>query len=323
MRCRLTATAIAVAVVGGLGAPSPAHATHTKLLTLAARVCPSFVSITANTARNNIMESLEDLGADSPYKPVGPFPKVMDPDVEAAAQPDCEPLANWNFTLGKGYKTRAVSGSFGSLSIVTDPIFRRVATQASVPLLSDLSVDTGRTIQGATTIELTDAEVAQANNSNLWVQGGTQTAPVADPDVYAFGALRCATDNVNGDNVEYVAYPTGKNHVFCFAYYVSPAPTAGTINIVKKLTPADAPSPGDPVPGRRLLRRGRPVHDQGERQEPRAAPASSAPAAGRGASMRSSRPGSCSPTCAARPRTGAPPPSTVARCRSRCCRGTP
>jgi len=96
---------------------------------------------------------------------------------------------------------------------------------------------------------LTDDEVAQATKSNLWVQGGTQTAPVADPDVYAFGALRCATDNVNGDNVEYVAYPTGKNHVFCFAYYVSPAPTAGTINVVKKLIPTDAPSQEIPFQG--------------------------------------------------------------------------
>jgi hypothetical protein len=193
----------------------------------------------------------------------------MDPDVEARVQPDCRPLANWNFTLGKAYKTRAVSGSFGSLSIVTDPIFRTVATQDSVPLLSDLSVDTGRTIQGATTIELTPDEVAQANNSNLWVQGGTQTAPVADPDTYAFGALRCATDNVNGDNVEYVAYPTGKNHVFCFAYYVSPAPTAGTIKIVKTVSPDSPPAQDFPFQGRRLLRAGRRLHDQRERQEGR------------------------------------------------------
>jgi hypothetical protein len=249
MRCRLAAIATAIGALGGLGLPAPALATHTKLLTVAARVCPSFASITANTARNNIMESLEDLGVDSPYKPVGSIPKVMDPDVEARVQPDCQPLANWNFTLGKGYKTRAVSGSFGSLSIVTDPIFRTVATQDSVPLLSDLSVDTGRTIQGATTIELTDAEVAQANNSSLWVQGGTQTAPVADPDTYAFGALRCATDNVNGDNVEYVAYPTGKNHVFCFAYYVSPAPTAGTIKVVKTVTPDTVPAQDFPFQG--------------------------------------------------------------------------
>ena len=248
-RRRVGLAVMTIALLGGWSAPPAALATHEKLLTVAARVCPSFASITANTARNNIMESLEDLGADSPYKPVGKIVKVMDPDVEAAVQPECKPLANWNFTLGKGYKTRAVSGSFGSLSIVTDPIFRTVTSQDSVPLLSDLSVDTGRTIYGATTLTLTDDEVAQANKSNLWVQGGTQSAPVADPDTYAFGALRCATDNVNGDNVEYVAYPTGKNHVFCFAYYVSPAPTAGTIKIVKSVSPDSVPAQDFPFQG--------------------------------------------------------------------------
>jgi Domain of unknown function DUF11 len=248
-RGTLRAAVAAIALVSGMVAPTEALATHEKLLTLAARVCPSFASITANTARNNIMESLEDLGANSPYKPVGSIPKVMDPDVEAAVQPDCEPLANWKFTLGKDYKTRAVSGSFGSLSIVTDPIFRSATSLASVPLLTDLSADTGRTIQGAVTIKLIDDEVAQADKSDLWVQGGTQTAPVADPDTYAFGALRCATDNVNGDNVEYVAYPTGKNHVFCFAYYVSPAPTAGTIKIVKTVSPDTVPAQDFPFQG--------------------------------------------------------------------------
>ncbi len=52
---------------------------------------------------------------------------------------------------------------------------------------------------------------------------------------YGFGALRCAVDNVNGDNVEYVAYPAGVTHVFCFAYYVLPPPTSGTIVIRKQV----------------------------------------------------------------------------------------
>ena len=248
-RRTLVTVVAATALMTGMAAPPEALATHEKLLTLAARVCPSFDSITANTARNNIMESLEDLGADSPYQPVGDIPKVMDPKVEADFQPRCQPLANWKFTLGKDYTTRAISGSFGSLSTVDEPIFRTVTTEASVPLLSDLSVDTGDTIQGATTIELSSAELAQANASDLWVQGGTRTEPVDDPDTYAFGALRCATDNVNGDNVEYVAYPTGKTHVFCFAYYVSPAPTAGTINIVKTVSPDTVPAQDFPFQG--------------------------------------------------------------------------
>ncbi|MBE2319288.1 hypothetical protein DVA67_025145 [Solirubrobacter sp. CPCC 204708] len=58
------------------------------------------------------------------------------------------------------------------------------------------------------------------------------------PSQYGFGALRCAIDNYNGDNVEYIAYPLGARHVFCFAYYVTPPPTSGTIVVRKQL---DAP----------------------------------------------------------------------------------
>ena len=36
-------------------------------VTIAARECPEYTDITANRARNDIQESLEDLGADTPY----------------------------------------------------------------------------------------------------------------------------------------------------------------------------------------------------------------------------------------------------------------
>ena len=62
------------------------------------------------------------------------------------------------------------------------------------------------------------------------------TPITGNPNEYAFGALRCATDNLNGDNVEWIAYPAGGvNHVFCFAYYVMPAPTSGTIVVEKQI----------------------------------------------------------------------------------------
>ncbi len=69
------------------------------------------------------------------------------------------------------------------------------------------------------------------------------TPITGDPNTYAFGALRCATDNLNGDNVEWIAYPDGGvEHVFCFAYYVSPAPTSGTIIVEKRIVaPAGTP----------------------------------------------------------------------------------
>ncbi len=51
----------------------------------------------------------------------------------------------------------------------------------------------------------------------------------------AFGALRCAIDNLNGDNVEWIQFPAGSRHVLCYAYYVTPPPTSGTIIIKKQV----------------------------------------------------------------------------------------
>lgn len=90
---------------------------------------------------------------------------------------------------------------------------------------------------GAFAVPLTDKQVERLKEGKkLWVQGGTPDDPVLDklaPSTYAFGALRCTVDNVNGDNVEFLAFPEGSRHVFCFAYYVVPPPTSGTI-IVRK-----------------------------------------------------------------------------------------
>jgi hypothetical protein len=69
------------------------------------------------------------------------------------------------------------------------------------------------------TITLTEEQAKLAATGNtLWLQGGTPTDPVLDklyPNQYGFGALRCAIDNLNGDNVEWIAYPTGARHVLC------------------------------------------------------------------------------------------------------------
>ena len=77
--------------------------------------------------------------------------------------------------------------------------------------------------------------------------GGTLTAPVGVSTEYAFGALRCGVDNLNGDNVEFVSYPSGVTHVFCFAYYVKPPPTSGTIIVRKELRDAPANTPTQTV----------------------------------------------------------------------------
>jgi Domain of unknown function DUF11 len=234
-----------VVLVAALAGASPASASHIRYVTFAARYCPTYDAINANEARNNIQESLKPLGANTPYGPND----AMDPVVEQTHQPLCKPLAGWKFTLGTGYQSRAVPGPWGNLSKVTGTYPdappaspNPVTTLASTDLLNPNGVKTG-TIDGAVTLQLTEDQVNQASKANsLWVMGGTPTDPVATPANYAFGALRCGVDNLNGDNVEWVTFPSDSIHVFCFAYYVTPPPPAGTIIVRKRLTvPPDAP----------------------------------------------------------------------------------
>jgi uncharacterized repeat protein (TIGR01451 family) len=209
-----------------------------RLVTYAARSCPAYTDITANLARNNIQESLRDLGADTLYTSGEP----ISPAKEQAGQPNCTPIADWRLTLGTNYQTRAVDGPWGSLSKVLNPYATSIVTQASTPLLDSHGRATGAQLPGAVTVALTDDQAKRATtSSSLWVQGGTPGDPVLDqvfPGEYGFGALRCAIDNLNGDNVEWIAYPSSATHVFCFAYYVRPPPDAGTI-VVRKVV--DAP----------------------------------------------------------------------------------
>ena len=213
-----------------------AYAQQGRLVTIAARSCPAYTDITANRARNDIMESLKNLGRDTPYGQDG-RPLLVDPKTEAEFQKACSPISNWQFTLGTGYRTRAIDGVWGSLSIVTKPFDTSIVTKDSVPLLEASGEPSGETIAGATTITLTDDQSKlAADQSKLWIQGGTPTQPITDPVTYGFGALRCATDNLNGDNVEWISYPVTDAHVFCFAYYVKPAPTSGTIVVRKEVS---------------------------------------------------------------------------------------
>jgi uncharacterized repeat protein (TIGR01451 family) len=241
---RLVAIAATVLVAGVAAAPAhgqdetspsaPSAKPVTRLVTYAARVCDRYTDVTANLARNDIQESLEDLGPDSLYRPG----EAISAAKEAAGQPACRPLPNWQFTLGTSYQTRAVLGPWGALARVLNPYTTSIVTQAAVPLLNAVGNDTGASLAGAVTVALTPDQADRASKSSgLWLQGGTPTDPVLDqryPGEYGFAALRCAVDNLNGDNVEWIAYPEGATHVFCFAYYVKPPPTSGTI-IVRKV----------------------------------------------------------------------------------------
>ncbi len=135
-----------------------------------------------------------------------------------------------------------------------------ITTLASVPERDARASASRRApIAGATTIELTatQAELA-AKSSSLWIQGGTPTDPVlagipAFADEFGFGALRCAIDNLNGDNVEWIQFPAGSRHVYCYAYYVTPPPTSGTIIIRKQVTRPAERRPDLHVRGQHLV----------------------------------------------------------------------
>jgi len=233
----LVASCALIAALGSGVAVADSHGNgggSDLFVTVAARSCPSYTDITGNLARNDIQESLRDLGPDTPYVSGEP----INPVKEADNQPNCSPISNWSFTLGTGIGG-AVKGTWGSLSFVSHPFSTSVVTQPSTPMLDDQGQTVlGQSIAGAVTIELNQDEQQAAAQHNLWIQGGTVDDPVLDklyPGTYGFGALRCAVDNLNGDNVETVNFPTGSRHVFCYAYYVIPPPSSGTLIIRKEV----------------------------------------------------------------------------------------
>lgn len=208
-------------------------------VTFVARACSTYDEIFANRNRNNLMQSLEDLGPDSPYRAGD---QVL-PTVEARAPQDrCRPLVGWRFTLGAGRASARDSGPWGSLSRVSTPYATEVSTRDSVPLVNVMGGPTGMSIEGAVTVELTEAQAARSiQPGRLWVQGGVPTDPVLSGlfgDRFSFAALRCATDVLNGDNVEWISFPSGQTTVYCFAYYVEERPERGTIEIVKEVSSA-------------------------------------------------------------------------------------
>ena len=111
-----TATLLAgSALLGVAAAPAASAATPTYQVTFVSRVCPTYGDIMANRARNNIQESLRDLGKDTVYTSGQP----ISPALEAPNNPACVPLDDWQFTLGTGYTGKTPATDY--LSTVTNP----------------------------------------------------------------------------------------------------------------------------------------------------------------------------------------------------------
>ncbi len=208
-------------------------------VTYVARVCDSYSDIMANKARNNIQESLFNLGPDSSYAPSD----IVEPAAEAAGSPQCRPMSDWRFSTGSAITGK--SPSTDNLSIVRGLFRSDIVTQAETTLRDALGQpipgENGQpqTIEGAVTVQLSGAEASWVRGGrSLWVQGGSPEAPLNGRSDIGFGALRCAHDALNGDNVDAVTFPQSRTHVFCYYYAVTPPPPPGTITVVKQLAGA-------------------------------------------------------------------------------------
>ena len=220
--------------IAGLTHKRAPKADDDLLVTFVARTCEEYSQVMANKARNNLQESLRDLGPDSNYASSEAVSAAK--EQAGTSVPPCKPLPDWTFSTGTGHTGRQPSTQ--NLSTVTGPIRGDITTHASTPELDDQGNDTGRTLHGAVTVRLNERELAALASGSLWVQGGTPSEPLnGKQEQYGFAALRCAQDAVNGDNVEYVTYPAATRHTFCYYYAVSPPPDSGAIKVVKKIAP--------------------------------------------------------------------------------------
>ncbi|MER7005599.1 hypothetical protein ABT297_21490 [Dactylosporangium sp. NPDC000555] len=216
--------------------PASVSASLRYEVTFAARVCDDYQSIMGNRVRDDHAESAAPTGRDSVYKDGD----EVDPAVEAANTGGCAPLNGWQFSLGGGHQKK------GALSTVTTPAIGSGPTAAGAQLLDRTGQKTGRTIDGAVTVVLTDEQAKAAARRQLWAQGGSPGDPLLTGQSGAagqgFGALRCALDGHSGGNVQWIGFPSGARHVFCFAYYVKAAPATGTLVVRARTTR----SPGYP-----------------------------------------------------------------------------
>jgi hypothetical protein len=220
----VAACSVAVSTASKAGAAS----TDTYEVTVVARQCPTYTDTMANLARNDLQESLQDTGKDSAYLPGQP----ISPSIETPNSPNCTPMPGWKFSFGDG-----IAGKVSNLSTVSNP-GAPVTVQPSTPLLDPLGRPTGQSIAAATTVTLTQAQVNAALIRKLWIQGGTPADPLVTGSMgsgYAFGALRCSIDDLNGDNVEWLGFSSGTTHVFCYYYAVHQAPSAGRIILHEQL----------------------------------------------------------------------------------------
>ena len=111
-------------------APAAAQGTGYSV-TFAARECKSYSDIFANRFRDNLMQTLQNVGPDSPY---GPNDLVNPSFEDRSPQSNCTPLTGWEFTMGSQPDLAPLTGPWGSLTVVNHA-FPPVTTEAHTALL--------------------------------------------------------------------------------------------------------------------------------------------------------------------------------------------
>jgi hypothetical protein len=232
----LPVTMLLAALLGALAGARPVDAAHADApapfaasaatryqVTLAARDCPSYADVMANRGFDDSADSPARPGRPSAYQPG----QAVDPTVESANSPGCRPITGWRFSFGSSHRRS------GGLSVVGGATRTTPPTAPETPRLDPTGRSTGGAIPGAVTVTLTEAELDLVSRRQLWVQGGTPADPLPSGEPagkgFGFGALRCGIDGRLGANVQWIGFPDGVRHVFCFAYYVRDTARAGTL----------------------------------------------------------------------------------------------
>ena len=107
-------------------AASEANGTAQYSVTMAARVCPAYTDVFANRSRNNIMESLENLGPDTPYTNFVAVEAAVEDGM--APQTACKPLPNWTFAFGNGIAPNAAGTNLSYVTGTSSVNNRQVTT---------------------------------------------------------------------------------------------------------------------------------------------------------------------------------------------------
>ena len=212
-----------------------------------------------------------------PARPRGRLPvqagQPISPAIEDATQPACTPITGWRFTLGKGSRevrsrARGARSRWSARrSRPTSPRSPRSRPRQQGPdpaghldRWGDDDRAQRRPGQAGREVELAVDPGRDDDRS------GARGRPGVRGSVRLRGAaLRDRQPQRRQRRVDPV--PVRQSHVYCYAYYVTPPPTSGTIVIRKQVSDPPNARPDLHVPGQHLLHARRDLPADRQRRE--------------------------------------------------------